>query len=92
MRTSYHLEDQSPGTGSAGRDRGGGRKGEEAQGTSQKIYRRDVENVEDLGGRGKKRKHESVGSVGANPGYLENCKERMSPLSRLIRGFRNTYH
>ena len=65
-----------------------------------------MERRENLSGRRKARGQESVGSVGAGRGYLENsneaeseaqgaqglnknCRESMSPLSCLIRGFHN---
>ena len=38
----------------------------------QKSYRRDVENGGDLGGKRKKRRQESIGSVDVDPEDLEN--------------------
>ena len=64
----------------------------------------------DLGGKRKNVNKKTVGSVAANPDYVENSKEargeaqgtrgssknctgrERSPLSRVIRGFRNMYH
>ena len=72
----------------------------------QKRFRRVVEKGGDLGGRRKKRRQESIGSVDVGPGHLKNrkeetqgaqglsksCRESVSPLSGLIRGFRIKYH
>ena len=40
MRISYHAEDQRPRIGSEGRDRGGGRRGEEARNASEELSTR----------------------------------------------------
>ena len=77
----------------------------------QNSCRRRAGNVGDTGGKRKKCRKESVGSVAANPDNLESnkeagggaqstqgssknctCRESVSPLSGLIRGFRNKYH
>ena len=61
-----------------------------------KNYRREVENGRELGGRTKKRRQESVGSVGTDRGYLTARKQRRMRKGaeglHLIRGFRNKNH
>ena len=96
------LSEMGTGTGT----RTGSGRAEERQRSARnrtRSVRRDVGNGGDLVGKRKRRRQERVMSVAANPDNLENsqglsknyyCKsrERVSPLSRLIRGFRNKYH
>ena len=73
----------------------------------QNSCRRRAENGGDTDGKRKKCRKERVGSVAANPDNLESrggaqgtqgssrictSRESVSPLLRLIRGFRNRYH
>ena len=87
-----------------------GQGGEEAQNCKKqhKSCRRSVGNGGDLGGKRRKRKHESVGSVAADPDYLENINEagreaqgtqglrnnctNVESLPFVFRGFCSKYH
>ena len=70
----HHTKDQRPGTRDEGQDRRGRRRGEEAQ-ESPEMYRRDVENGGDSGGRRKIVGQESIGSIDVNLEHIENRNE-----------------
>ena len=72
----HHTKDQRPGTRDEGQDRRGRRRGEEVQETPE-MYRRDVENGGDSGGRRKNRRIREycIGSIDVNLQHIENRNE-----------------
>ena len=97
--------DEDNGNGNKDRIGEGGREAKKRK-KPQNSCRRHARNGGDLGGKREKCRKERVGSVAAKPDNLESNKEAggehkglraqvresVSPLSRLIKGFRNKYH
>ena len=68
-----------------GGDSGGRRK---KRTVNKRVLLHSVDDLDDLE-NGKKEQREAQGAQGLNKDY---CREGISPLSRLIRGFRGKYH